>query len=622
MRAVFAIAVLSLAAVASPPPPGFALAGRYVGKWQLKEAVAIPRAPPGERLPEAAVSTLLRCIQGASSGPHCHGPPERLVGGMFPELSGYASMRLTTNVTNATALDSRGFLMLLLGPHDGNGRRRRVAVRAVSTAQDTEGLPTLDGFSDAKLPTASYVGSAIVDFGNLRRPRRRWQPLNVTEVEHRFVERARNVSNVSAAATAGRPPANPTQQHHWLQESEAALLTSGLGLSASAAAQLEGCVWWADRVRVQGHSKGSLFERAEVGDAHAAVAASWRLLAACNASSAEWRRNATTANETLVAGVMFAIDVVVGKAGAQAETSSAVAFFWLASLAFLLRAAATINESETVRNSAAKMRRLSVGGLVWGWCTELIVFAGVVTIAPSQTLIPRVTATAVALGFVAANLFSVRLVIEVRRSQAGRDGTGGISLWKLFLGVLALEVVVSILGEHVLSLPVVLLPFLQFIPQIVRNVKLDEHLGPSRKFVGLITISFLLPTCYVLLAPGMLVTAPRPVAAAVLVSVAFAQAAVLVFQQRHGARAIVPQCLRPTRHVYAVPPSQVPSLAADDQECPICQSSLLEAEEGQAALAVWQTPCRHLFHSECLVDWILKEEHMDCPLCRAPLPRP
>lgn len=56
---------------------------------------------------------------------------------------------------------------------------------------------------------------------------------------------------------------------------------------------------------------------------------------------------------------------------------------------------------------------------------------------------------------------------------------------------------------------------------------------------------------------------------------------------------------------------------ADDgsiMDCPIC------AEQFVGELEIVSTPCRHLFHRECLSQWCTN--HLDCPLCRAQLGPP
>uniref|UniRef100_A0A8C0QBM3 E3 ubiquitin-protein ligase RNF181 n=1 Tax=Canis lupus familiaris TaxID=9615 RepID=A0A8C0QBM3_CANLF len=47
-------------------------------------------------------------------------------------------------------------------------------------------------------------------------------------------------------------------------------------------------------------------------------------------------------------------------------------------------------------------------------------------------------------------------------------------------------------------------------------------------------------------------------------------------------------------------------------KCPVC---LLEFEEEETAI---EMPCRHLFHSNCILPWLSKTN--SCPLCRHELP--
>jgi len=60
--------------------------------------------------------------------------------------------------------------------------------------------------------------------------------------------------------------------------------------------------------------------------------------------------------------------------------------------------------------------------------------------------------------------------------------------------------------------------------------------------------------------------------------------------------------------------------AGDEEEgetCPICYV-VVEARSQVSALMV--TPCNHVFHTACLMQWM--EHKMECPTCRRPLPSP
>ena len=120
-----------------------------------------------------------------------------------------------------------------------------------------------------------------------------------------------------------------------------------------------------------------------------------------------------------------------------------------------------------------------------------------------------------------------------------------------------------------------------------------------------------------------------------------AQVLVLFLQGMHGGRFLVPKALQPPKYDYHRP---VPRAILDNTpECVICMLPLTDPSpyardappaSGSAADAPQQleagqaldpahymlTPCNHLFHTECLAQWM--DEKMECPTCRGALPVP
>ncbi|KAF6134265.1 hypothetical protein GIB67_010064 [Kingdonia uniflora] len=69
----------------------------------------------------------------------------------------------------------------------------------------------------------------------------------------------------------------------------------------------------------------------------------------------------------------------------------------------------------------------------------------------------------------------------------------------------------------------------------------------------------------------------------------------------------------PSSAIEAMPKIKImPAHLIDGSHCPVCMEEFEVGEE------VRQMPCKHVYHSECIVPWL--EMHNSCPVCRLGLP--
>jgi hypothetical protein len=96
------------------------------------------------------------------------------------------------------------------------------------------------------------------------------------------------------------------------------------------------------------------------------------------------------------------------------------------------------------------------------------------------------------------------------------------------------------------------------------------------------------------------------------------QVGVLLLQHYRGPRFFVPRRFRPDKYDYY---RRIPlQPAAETLDCAICMTAVAGPEAAGAAAAGLRvvTPCDHVFHRDCLAQWM--DIKMECPVCRRNLP--
>ncbi|KAJ1729609.1 hypothetical protein LPJ61_003435 [Coemansia biformis] len=246
----------------------------------------------------------------------------------------------------------------------------------------------------------------------------------------------------------------------------------------------------------------------------------------------------------------------------------------------------------------------------------------------------------------------------------GGAGGGGSELWRIYLRFYAALVPgVYIIYTFIDSrtplsgwLLAVLLAVIYsyWVPQIWRNAAVGSARGVRMSYVCGTTLVRLFFPVYFLACPGNIALVTPTRLAWLLPAFSAAQAAVLVLQRVFGPRFFIPPPLRPADHDYqsALPPADEESAAGPSHggsgdpgsgpdsgagcdpsssrhchTCAICLVSVASpaAPEAPTAPAATPpapahavTPCRHVYHRDCLVRWM--EIKLECPVCRAPLP--
>lgn len=154
-----------------------------------------------------------------------------------------------------------------------------------------------------------------------------------------------------------------------------------------------------------------------------------------------------------------------------------------------------------------------------------------------------------------------------------------------------------------------------WIPQIFCNATQFHRNALLKKYVVGMTLTRLCIPMYFYGCPyNFLHVQPNYNLLSWLAAYLLLQVFVLFTQDLLGPRWFLPRRFLPDKYDYQRP-VHVDAEQGESKECVICMSVVLPNQRDYMV-----TPCNHLFHQNCLEQWM--EFKMECPTCRRPLPYP
>eukprot|EP00180_Rhodochaete_pulchella_P004449 Plantae.Rhodophyta-Rhodochaete_pulchella.ctg8447.p1 GENE.Plantae.Rhodophyta-Rhodochaete_pulchella.ctg8447~~Plantae.Rhodophyta-Rhodochaete_pulchella.ctg8447.p1 ORF type:complete len:548 (+),score=77.69 Plantae.Rhodophyta-Rhodochaete_pulchella.ctg8447:206-1645(+) len=238
-------------------------------------------------------------------------------------------------------------------------------------------------------------------------------------------------------------------------------------------------------------------------------------------------------------------------------------------------------------------------------------------------------ATAAFFKFIIFSIFEMRYMLMIwkaRRPSGFSEGWEAMRrelsmLYSRFYGSLLFGIVIVYqLQTHFRLFIFALYSF--WVPQILLSA-IEDHRRPLHPvyIVGMSATRLAIPLYFWSCPKNFLHIQPQKFTALFLVLWVTAQAAILFSQQRFGARWFVPRRFLPEKYDYyrSVNVSTVltknGSAGSTELDCVICMLPVSVSSRDRMT-----TPCDHVFHDECLQQWM--DIKMECPTCRRLLPPP
>jgi hypothetical protein len=258
----------------------------------------------------------------------------------------------------------------------------------------------------------------------------------------------------------------------------------------------------------------------------------------------------------------------------------------------------------------------------------------------------RAFALAAFLKFLLCALYDMRLLLSVWKAhwRGSRDASWSFRClclnWYLllFVGLFVTWELLVVLRHWI-----IFLVFSFWVPQLVLSVTQNAHRPFHRSFLIVYTLTHAYPPLYFLTYEGNFMGWPvhrsgfLPLLVQLWLVWYVGVGAGMMVQYQWGPRVGIPLWCLPRRYSYkrkfqsrqhgrsqesvvvvVEPPAGQSAQDAEDgeEECVICRTGV----DTEDLASVMVTPCNHVFHERCLLQWMVYK--MECPICRRALPEP
>ena len=300
----------------------------------------------------------------------------------------------------------------------------------------------------------------------------------------------------------------------------------------------------------------------------------------------------------------------------EALVSRLAATVYLAMLAPVILALAAQLRAARSPRLAARMAPISIFLSVFGSAC-LFVFALLAALLQPLAALPLLFLAAVSAAvFFLAELPLLLAAVRARphlESILAGVGENGRLRWSVTLATVLILGLLSVAPRFAGALFLAALSSM-WLPQIISNIRSDSAASLTPSFIIWVSLQQLLPLVYICVFDNAFRMPPHPLIGVIVILWMAAQVFLLFAQLSFGPRVLIAPCLPVT--VPGFDYCQPLSDAQRDEPCLICMVPLSNVEIDEASYML--TPCGHVFHSSCLLNWF--DYKLQCPTCRRDLP--